>query len=105
VIQTLFIMTVALASSNNSVLISSAGTPRVDTQRAFVREVERVGQDPVYWVRREASFALGALAKVVPDELIIGSLVSVYTRCAPHPYRCPRSFRCSNIYVPTLLGM
>lgn len=64
-------------SSYNSVDNSfHAGTPRVDTQRAFVREVERVGRDPIHWVRREASFALGALAKAVPDELIIGSLVS-----------------------------
>jgi serine/threonine-protein phosphatase 4 regulatory subunit 1 len=42
-----------------------------------VAEVERVGRDPVYWVRREASFALGALAKVVPQEIVIGSLVSL----------------------------
>jgi serine/threonine-protein phosphatase 4 regulatory subunit 1 len=40
-----------------------------------VKEVERVGHDPVYWVRREASYALGALAKVVPDEVVVCSLV------------------------------
>ena len=43
---------------------------------AFVAEVERVGRDPVYWVRREASFAVGALAKVVPVEVVTSSLVS-----------------------------
>ena len=37
--------------------------------------MERVGRDPVYWVRREASFAVGALAKVVPEEVVISSLV------------------------------
>jgi serine/threonine-protein phosphatase 4 regulatory subunit 1 len=42
---------------------------------AFVAEVERDSRDPVYWVRREASFALGALAKVVPQEIVICSLV------------------------------
>jgi hypothetical protein len=42
-----------------------------------VKEVERVARDPVYWVRREASFALGALAKVVPQEIVICSLVSL----------------------------
>jgi len=52
------------------------GSLRPDTQRAFVREVERAGKDPVHWVRREASFALGALAKVVPEEIIILSLVT-----------------------------
>lgn len=79
-------ITIIIILSKNCMLIPSpVGTPRVDTQRAFVREVERVGRDPVYWVRREASFALGALAKVVPDELIIGSLVSTYSKCAPRP--------------------
>jgi serine/threonine-protein phosphatase 4 regulatory subunit 1 len=47
-----------------------------DTKVSFVNEVEKVGRDPVYFVRREATFALGALAKVVPDELILGSLAS-----------------------------
>ncbi len=35
------------------------GALEEETQRAFVQEVQRVGQDPIYWVRREASFALG----------------------------------------------
>ena len=48
-----------------------------ETQNAFVKEVERVGKDPVYWVRREASFVLGALAKVVPVEVVELSLVRV----------------------------
>jgi hypothetical protein len=47
-----------------------------------VTEVERVARDPVYWVRREASFALGALAKVVPQEIVICSLVSPSYRLA-----------------------
>ena len=46
-----------------------------DSQRAFVAEIERSRYDPVYWVRREATFALGALAKVVPEELVFLSLV------------------------------
>jgi len=49
-----------------------------ETKHAFVKEVERVGRDPVYWVRREASFVLGALAKVVPEEVVLCSLVSWY---------------------------
>jgi hypothetical protein len=44
-------------------------------QAAFVKEVERVGQDSVFWVRREASYALGALAKIVPVEIVVSSLV------------------------------
>ncbi|KAF7338382.1 hypothetical protein MVEN_02063900 [Mycena venus] len=49
-----------------------------NTQHAFVREVERVSHDPVYWVRREASYALGALAKVVPDEVVLLSLIPLF---------------------------
>lgn len=52
-----------------------AVTLQDDIQRTFVKEVERVACDPIYWVRREASFALGALAKVVPEEIINTSLV------------------------------
>lgn len=47
-------------------------------QNAFVTEVERVGRDPVYWVRREASFVVGALAKVVPSEVVTASLVCLF---------------------------
>lgn len=48
-----------------------------ETQEAFVKEVERASKDPVHWVRREATYTLGALAKVVPDELVV-SLVSCW---------------------------
>ena len=43
-----------------------------------MKEVERVARDPIYWVRREASFAVGALAKVVPEDVIIISLVGLF---------------------------
>lgn len=55
----------------------NAGPLGKETQSAFVKEVERVGKDSVYWVRREASFALGALAKAVPVEVVEVSLVRV----------------------------
>ena len=44
-----------------------------------MQEVERVGRDSVYWVRREACFAVGALSKVVPQEVVITTLVSPIT--------------------------
>jgi hypothetical protein len=47
-----------------------------DAKQAFVKELEHVSRDPIPWVRTEASFALGALAKVVPEEVIQCSLVS-----------------------------
>lgn len=54
----------------------------------FVEEVERVANDPIYWVRREACFALGALAKVVPQEVVVLSLVrdtySLFSSFIPH---------------------
>jgi serine/threonine-protein phosphatase 4 regulatory subunit 1 len=52
-----------------------AGPLEEETKTAFVREVERIGRDQIYWVRREASFALGALAKIVPEEVVLCSLV------------------------------
>jgi len=56
--------------------LSRAGTLEEDVQEAFVREVVRVGRDAEYfYVRREASLALGALAKVVSQELVDFSLV------------------------------
>jgi serine/threonine-protein phosphatase 4 regulatory subunit 1 len=53
-----------------------AGPIDDETKSAFIAEIERVGRDPVYWVRREASFAVGALAKVVPQEVVLVTLVS-----------------------------
>jgi serine/threonine-protein phosphatase 4 regulatory subunit 1 len=44
-------------------------------KQAFVKEVQRVADDSVYWVRQEACFALGALAKVVPEQIVTVSLV------------------------------
>ena len=56
--------------------LSRAGTLEEDVQEAFVREVVRVGRDAEYfYVRREASLALGALAKVVSQELVDFSVV------------------------------
>ncbi|KAG1756528.1 armadillo-type protein [Suillus paluster] len=74
-----------LSSMSLIAAVVAGGTPRVETQRTFVREVERVGRDPIHWVRREASFALGALAKVVPDELIIGSLLPLFESLRTDP--------------------
>lgn len=41
-----------------------------DTLKSFLDEVERVVHDPYFKVRQAASFALGALAKQIPAELI-----------------------------------
>lgn len=74
-----------LSSMSLIAAVVAGGMPKPDTQRAFVREVERVGKDPIHWVRREASFALGALAKVVPDELIIDSLLPLFESLRADP--------------------
>jgi hypothetical protein len=65
-----------LSSMSLIAAVTAGGSLDLATQEAFVHEVERVGRDPLfYWVRREASFALGALAKVVPVETVVCSLV------------------------------
>ncbi|RDB20973.1 Serine/threonine-protein phosphatase 4 regulatory subunit 1 [Hypsizygus marmoreus] len=67
-----------LSSMSLMAAVTASGSLGEDIKEAFVREVERVGHDEVYWVRREASFALGALAKVVPEEVVICSLVPLF---------------------------
>ena len=47
-----------------------------ETKAAFVAEVDRVARDPVYWVRREACFVVGALAKIVEQDVVNETLVS-----------------------------
>lgn len=41
-----------------------------DTLRSFLDEVQRVVHDPYFKVRQAASFALGALAKEIPEKLV-----------------------------------
>ncbi|KAI0273673.1 armadillo-type protein [Gloeopeniophorella convolvens] len=67
-----------LSSMSLMAAVSASGILQDDTKMAFVQEVERVAQDPVYWVRKEASYALGALAKVVPIEVIHLSLLPLF---------------------------
>jgi hypothetical protein len=65
---------------------SHAGMPKPNTQCTFMREVEQVGRDPIHWVRREVSFALDALAKIISNELIIDSLMSTQHSNLPNSY-------------------
>ncbi|KAF9456525.1 armadillo-type protein [Collybia nuda] len=67
-----------LSSMSLMAAVTASGPLAEETKEAFVKEVERVGRDPVYWVRREASFALGALAKVVPEEVVICTLIPLF---------------------------
>ncbi|TBU65648.1 ARM repeat-containing protein [Dichomitus squalens] len=67
-----------LSSMSLMAAVTASGSIGEDTKRAFVAEVERVGRDSVYWVRREASFAVGALAKVVPVEVVTSSLLPLF---------------------------
>ncbi|KAJ7172587.1 armadillo-type protein [Mycena filopes] len=67
-----------LSSMSLMAAVTANGCADEATQNAFVREIERVSHDPVYWVRREASYALGALAKVVPDEVVVCSLIPMF---------------------------
>ncbi|KAF8636603.1 hypothetical protein AX17_003413 [Amanita inopinata Kibby_2008] len=67
-----------LSSMSLMAAVTASGSLGDETKEAFVKEVERVGRDPVPWVRTEASFALGALAKVVPEELVQCSLLPLF---------------------------
>ncbi|EGO20928.1 hypothetical protein SERLADRAFT_410491 [Serpula lacrymans var. lacrymans S7.9] len=74
-----------LSSMSLIAAVTAGGTLREETKTAFVREVERVGRDSIYWVRREASFALGALAKVVPAEVAVFSLLPLFESLRSDP--------------------
>ncbi|EMD38440.1 hypothetical protein CERSUDRAFT_93975 [Gelatoporia subvermispora B] len=67
-----------LSSMSLMAAVTASGAIGEDTKAAFVTEVERVGRDHVYWVRREATFAVGALAKVVPEEVVLSSLLPLF---------------------------
>ncbi|KAH9842696.1 armadillo-type protein [Rhodofomes roseus] len=67
-----------LSSMSLMAAVTAGGGLNEETKNVFVTEVERVGRDPVYWVRREAAFAVGALAKVVPNELVTSSLLPLF---------------------------
>ncbi|KAI0093538.1 armadillo-type protein [Irpex rosettiformis] len=67
-----------LSSMSLMAAVTASGPIDDETKNAFVAEIERVGRDPVYWVRREASFAVGALAKVVPQEVVLVSLLPLF---------------------------
>jgi len=80
-----------------------AGPLSEEMKLAFVKEVERVARDTVYWVRREASYTLGALAKVIPVEIVVSSLASAFilgyfrqvSNVGTFPRSCPYSRPCA----------
>lgn len=74
-----------LTSMSLMATVTSTGYLDEQAQNTFVKEVERVVMDPIYWVRRESSFVLGALAKVVPDEIVHTSLLPLLERLLVDP--------------------
>jgi len=65
-----------VASMSLIATVTSSGLPDESFKLAFVDEVQRASRDPVFWVRRETAFALGALMKVVPDSIVHAFLVN-----------------------------
>ncbi|KAG7092360.1 hypothetical protein E1B28_008719 [Marasmius oreades] len=74
-----------LSSMSLMAAVAASGCFDDATQRAFVNEVQRVSHDAIYWVRREACLALGALAKVVPEELVTLTLMPLFQSLAFDP--------------------
>ncbi|KAF8522216.1 ARM repeat-containing protein [Hysterangium stoloniferum] len=67
-----------LSSMSLIATVTANGMLNSDIIRAFADEVAYIGSDPLFWVRREASFAVGALAKVVPTEVLSFSLLPLF---------------------------
>ncbi|KAL1944608.1 hypothetical protein VTO73DRAFT_3038 [Trametes versicolor] len=74
-----------LSSMSLMAAVTASGSIGEEAKAAFVAEVERVGRDSIYWVRREASFAVGALAKVVPVEVVTSSLLPLFESLCHDP--------------------
>ncbi|KAJ4480654.1 hypothetical protein C8J55DRAFT_69602 [Lentinula edodes] len=90
--------------SSMSLVAAVAASGYLDDQLTdiFVSEVARVSQDPVYWVRREACFALGALAKIVPAEVAQLTLLRTLQTLVVDPVHHVR--HSSLFALPTILG-
>ncbi|KAJ3901234.1 armadillo-type protein [Lentinula edodes] len=90
--------------SSMSLVAAVAASGYLDDQSTdiFVSEVARVSQDPVYWVRREACFALGALAKIVPAEVVQLTLLRTLQTLVVDPVHHVR--HSSLFALPTILG-
>ncbi|THU86431.1 ARM repeat-containing protein [Dendrothele bispora CBS 962.96] len=91
-----------LSSMSLMAAVAASGCLNESTKEAFVKEVERVARDPIYWVRREACFALGALAKVVPEEVVQLSLMPLLQNLVSDPIHYVRY---SSLYaLPAILS-
>ncbi|KAJ3839825.1 armadillo-type protein [Lentinula raphanica] len=90
--------------SSMSLMAAVAASGYLDNEytNAFVSEIERVSQDTVFWVRREACFALGALAKVVPEEMVQLILMPTLQNLVSDPVHHVR--HSSLFALPTILG-
>jgi len=66
--------------------VAANGTSDPETEIYFIGDVGRSVSDPVYWVRREAAFAIGALARVVPVEFVVRDLVPMFQLLVADPH-------------------
>ncbi|KAF8900628.1 hypothetical protein CPB85DRAFT_1475179 [Mucidula mucida] len=64
-----------MASISLMAIVTSQGCIEPLSQIRFIQPIERFSADPIPWVRRKSSFAISALAKTVPDELVHMSLL------------------------------
>ncbi|KAL5634602.1 hypothetical protein ACGC1H_002596 [Rhizoctonia solani] len=66
-----------VASMSLVAAVTSSGVVDDEIYTIFVDEVLRISADPVYWVRSETSYALGTLAKKVPEDLVESCLLPI----------------------------
>ncbi|KIK59789.1 hypothetical protein GYMLUDRAFT_44246 [Collybiopsis luxurians FD-317 M1] len=91
-----------LSSMSLMAAVAASGYLDDDYANTFVTEVERVSHDPLYWVRREACFALGALAKAVPAEVVQLTLMRTLQDLISDPIHHVR--HSSLFALPTILS-
>ncbi|EJT98563.1 hypothetical protein DACRYDRAFT_18146 [Dacryopinax primogenitus] len=69
-----------------SAIASSAALPPVDLESHFLPELLRIASQADEWVRREAGFVIGALAKAVSPDLVRADLVPLLLQFSSDPF-------------------
>ncbi|KAG9300906.1 hypothetical protein G9A89_004964 [Geosiphon pyriformis] len=81
-----------------SSLASIVGPER--STRLFIPELDKLADEPVFYVRKEAAMAVGGLARVVPLDIITSKLLPIYDHFSTDPIWHVRRSCC--IVLPTI---
>ncbi|CAG8527900.1 8720_t:CDS:10 [Ambispora gerdemannii] len=81
-----------------SALASIVGPER--STRLFIPEIDKLAEEPVFYVRKEAAMAVGGLASIVPLDVITTKLLPIYDHFSTDPIWHVRRSCC--LVLPTI---